>query len=134
LSVEDTSAVQTSPNHPREGRGLAGRRCDHFHFRDSQTAVNQIRADSMLVSGVRAMKATGERTRQRSRDGKILIAGYFHPDFRRSIRLLQAETDETLEALLTRALNKVFREHGVPVVDRVTGAEDRTTQETTPAA
>ena len=74
------------------------------------------------------------RQRQRSRDGKVLIAGYFHPAFRRSIRLLQAQTDETVEALLSRALNTVFRAHGVPVVDRVTGAEDRTNQETNTAA
>jgi hypothetical protein len=73
------------------------------------------------------MKAMGERKRQPSRIGKILIAGYFHRDFRRSIRLLQAETDETLEELLGRALNKVFREHGVPVVDPVTGTEHHTT-------
>jgi len=78
------------------------------------------------------MKVAGQQ--QPSRVGKILIAGHLHPDFRRSIRLLQAKTDETVEALLSRALNTVFRAHGVPVVDRVTGAEDRTTQETTPAA
>jgi hypothetical protein len=46
---------------------------------------------------------------------------------------VQAATNESFEALMTRALNKVFREHGVPVFDPVTGAEHHT-KETTPTA
>jgi antitoxin-like ribbon-helix-helix protein len=70
----------------------------------------------------------------RSRVGKVHLSGYYHPDFKRSIRLVQAETGEKFEEMFERALNILFREHGVPVVDPVTGAERHTTRETTTAA
>jgi Antitoxin-like ribbon-helix-helix len=69
-----------------------------------------------------------------SRSGRVQLAAHVHPNFKRSLRLMQAETGETYEALVTRALNNLFREHGVPVIDPVTGAEHHTTQETTTAA
>jgi antitoxin-like ribbon-helix-helix protein len=68
------------------------------------------------------------------RIGKIHLGGWVHPDFRRSVRLVQAQTDESFEKMLTRALNILFREHGVPTVDPTTGTERHTTQETTTAA
>jgi hypothetical protein len=62
-----------------------------------------------------------------SRVGKVQLSGYFHPDFKRGVRLVQAETGESYEALLARALNGLFREHNVPIVDQATGAEKLTT-------
>jgi antitoxin-like ribbon-helix-helix protein len=53
-----------------------------------------------------------------SRVGKVHIGAYLHPDFKRSLRLVQAQTDKSLDALLTQALNELFRRYNVPVVDR----------------
>jgi hypothetical protein len=85
---------------------------------------------------IEGMSMMGAATRivPPSRIGKVVLCAHVHPNFKRSMRLIQAETDESYEAMLTRALNNLFREHGVPVVDPVTGAEHHTTQETTPAA
>lgn len=52
-----------------------------------------------------------------SREGKIHVGAYLHPDFRRSLRLVQAETGEDTQSIVKRALNEVFRAHNVPVID-----------------
>ncbi len=53
-----------------------------------------------------------------SREGKIHIGAYLHPDFKRSLRLVQAQTGEDVQTLLVRALNNLFSVHNVPVVDQ----------------
>ena len=53
-----------------------------------------------------------------SREGKIHIGAYLHPDFKASLRLVQAQTGKDLQALLGQALNELFRAHNVPVVDQ----------------
>jgi hypothetical protein len=53
-----------------------------------------------------------------SREGKIHVGAYLNPDFKRSMRLVQAQTDEDVQQLLARALNELFRAHNVPVVDQ----------------
>jgi hypothetical protein len=53
-----------------------------------------------------------------SREGKTHIGAYLNPDFKRSMRLVQAQTGEDVQELLARALNELFRAHNVPVVDQ----------------
>lgn len=53
-----------------------------------------------------------------SRDGKVHIGAYLHPDFKRSLMRVRAETGEDVQTLLSRALNDLFRAHNVPVVDQ----------------
>jgi hypothetical protein len=53
-----------------------------------------------------------------SREGKTHIGAYLNPDFKRSMRLVQAQTGEDVQQLLARALNELFRAHNVPVVDQ----------------
>ncbi|MBG0807843.1 hypothetical protein IY145_24990 [Methylosinus sp. H3A] len=53
-----------------------------------------------------------------SREGKTHIGAYLTPDFKRSMRLVQAETGEDTTQLIARALNELFRAHKVPVVDQ----------------
>jgi hypothetical protein len=52
-----------------------------------------------------------------SREGKIHIGAYLPEDFKRSLRLVQAQTGEDVQTLLTRALNDLFKSHNVPVVE-----------------
>ena len=52
-----------------------------------------------------------------SREGKIHIGAYLHPDFKRSLRMVQAQTGLDIQALLALALNDLFRGHNVPVID-----------------
>ena len=60
---------------------------------------------------------TTGRVKAPSRDGKIHIGAYLHPDFKRSLRLVQAQTGEDVQALIAKALNELFRAHDVPVID-----------------
>jgi hypothetical protein len=53
-----------------------------------------------------------------SREGKIHIGAYLHPDFKRSLRLVQARTGKDIQALIGDALNELFRAHNAPVVDQ----------------
>lgn len=52
-----------------------------------------------------------------SREGKIHIGAYLPADFKRSLRLVQAQTGEDMQTLLTRALNDLFKSHNVPIVE-----------------
>jgi hypothetical protein len=52
-----------------------------------------------------------------SREGKVHIGAYLPDGFRRSVRLVQAQTGEDMQTLLARALNELFRAHNVPVID-----------------
>lgn len=53
-----------------------------------------------------------------SREGKIHIGAYVAPEFKKSLRLIQAQTGEDMQTLLIRALNDLFKSHNVPVVDQ----------------
>jgi hypothetical protein len=53
-----------------------------------------------------------------SRAGKTHIGAYLHPDFKRSLRLVQAQTGEDVQSLIAKALNDLFRAHNVPVIDQ----------------
>jgi hypothetical protein len=53
-----------------------------------------------------------------SREGKVHIGAYLHPDFKASLRLVQAQTGKDIQALIGQALNELFRAHNVPVVDQ----------------
>jgi hypothetical protein len=53
-----------------------------------------------------------------SREGKIHIGAYLPPDFKTSLRLVQARTGKDIQGLLADALNELFRAHNAPVVDK----------------
>jgi hypothetical protein len=65
-----------------------------------------------------ASPATRSGNKAPSREGKIHIGAYLHPDFKRSLRLVQAQTGEDVQTLVVRALNNLFSTHNVPVVDQ----------------
>ena len=56
-------------------------------------------------------------TKAPSRERKIHIGAYLHPDFKTSLRLVQARTGKDIQTLLAGALNELFRTHNAPVID-----------------
>lgn len=54
-----------------------------------------------------------------SRHGKIAFTFHLHPDFKRGLRLLQAQRGQgcTLENLAAEALNELFSKHNLPTVN-----------------
>ena len=51
-----------------------------------------------------------------SREGKSNVTGYFDPTVKRQLRILAAERDTTIQALLGEALNDLFAKYGRPEV------------------
>ena len=51
-----------------------------------------------------------------SREGKSNVTGYFDPAVKRQLRILAAEQDTTIQALLGEALNDLFAKYGRPEV------------------
>jgi len=51
-----------------------------------------------------------------SREGKTNITAYLSPDFKSSLRLIQARTGKSLQTLIAEALNDMFGKYDVPVV------------------
>jgi hypothetical protein len=69
------------------------------------------------VAVVQAQPSTAVTYKAPSREGKAHIGAYLHPDFKRSLRLVQAQTGEDTQTIIARALNELFRAHNVPVID-----------------
>ena len=57
-------------------------------------------------------------TRPPSRASMIHIGAYLHPDFKTSLRLVQARTGKDIQSLIADALNELFRAHNAPVVGK----------------
>ena len=51
-----------------------------------------------------------------SREGKVAVTGFFDTRVRRQLKVMAAEGDTTVQALLTEALNDLFAKHGRPEV------------------
>jgi hypothetical protein len=62
-----------------------------------------------------AAKSEGA-ARQANRVGRVNIAAWLHPDFKRSLRLVQARRSGSIQEILEEALNDVFAKYDVPQV------------------
>lgn len=51
-----------------------------------------------------------------SRVGKTNITAYLSPDYKSNLRLIQARTGQTLQALVAEALNDLFQKYDVPTI------------------
>jgi hypothetical protein len=49
-----------------------------------------------------------------SREGKVSITAYLSADYKRSLRLIQAQNGKPLEAIIAEALDDVFIKYNVP--------------------
>ena len=56
------------------------------------------------------------RARQANRVGRVNIAAWLHPDFKRSLRLVQARRSGSIQEILEEALNDIFAKYDVPQV------------------
>src|SRR4051812_32636371 len=66
------------------------------------------------VSPAAAVSAAGYKAP--SREGKTNITAYLSPDYKASLRLIQAKNGHSLQDLLAEALNDLFAKHDVPVI------------------
>ena len=62
-------------------------------------------------------KAPSERApRSRRREGTRIVSGHFAAPVHRQLRLIAAQEDRTLQALLSEAINDLFAKRGIPPV------------------
>jgi hypothetical protein len=85
-------------------------------FAPSAPAATVPAASAATAPGTAASRPAP--TKAPSREGLIHIGAYLHPDFKSSLRLVQARTGKDIQSLLADALNELFRAHNAPVVDR----------------
>ncbi len=78
----------------------------------------QVAVPPSVAGNLETPSAANRSYKAPSREGKTHIGAYLHPDFKRSLRLVQAETGEDVQHLIARALNDLFRAHNVPVIDQ----------------
>ena len=63
---------------------------------------------------VEAMPVAPQAAQQPSRVGKVNVTGYFPPEVKTSLRLVQARRPGTLQDILAEALNDLFAKYNVP--------------------
>jgi hypothetical protein len=88
-----------------------------------QNALNKTRDAAPVVQEARAVSkpvpvppTRPAPTRQTNRQDKVNIAAWMHPDFKRSLRLVQARRGGNIQDLLGEALNDLFAKYDVPQV------------------
>jgi len=57
--------------------------------------------------------SSGKKPDVLGREGKVHIGAYLDPEFRRALRMVQAQTDKDLQELLAEALKDLFVKHNV---------------------
>ena len=82
-----------------------------------QAQLEKVTGKSAQVADTAQEQNAVGRAKPSSREGRVHIGAYLPADFKRSLRLVQAETGEDTQTLIARALNDVFRAHRVPVID-----------------
>lgn len=65
-----------------------------------------------------AVVASAASYKAPSREGKTNITAYLSPDYKASLRLIQAKTGRSLQDLLAESLNDLFGKYDVPVIRR----------------
>ncbi len=75
----------------------------------AQPMVPPLRPAAEAPSGAHYYKAP-------SREGKTNITAYLSPDYKASLRLIQAKTGRSLQDLLAESLNDLFGKYDVPMI------------------
>ena len=76
----------------------------------------QVASEAMAGAVAMFKTAKPEAARTPGRVQKRQVAGWFSDDAARQLRMMAAEEDTTLQALLTEALNDLCRKRGKPSI------------------
>jgi len=86
-----------------------------------QSALDSTRASSTAAKSVARTPAElpaapPAGARQANRLGKVNVAAWLHPNFKNSLRLVQARRPGSIQDLMEEALNDLFAKYDVPQV------------------
>ncbi len=86
-----------------------------------QNALDKTRAAPPAANDPRRAEPTpaapSASQRQANRLGKVNVAAWLHPDFKSSMRLVQARRPGSIQELMEEALNDLFAKYDVPQID-----------------
>ena len=86
-----------------------------------QSALDKTRApianDEQQIVAPRDVAKTQKAAQQANRVGRVNVAAWMHPDFKSSLRLVQARRGGSIQGILEEALNDVFAKYDVPQVN-----------------
>ena len=60
-----------------------------------------------------------------SRDGRVLVGGFFAPEVQTALKVTAAQERTTLQELLTEAINTVFAKRGLPEIAGLPGHREQ---------
>lgn len=60
-----------------------------------------------------------------SRDGRVLVGGFFAPEVQTVLKVTAAQERTTLQELLTEAINTVFAKRGLPEIAGLPAHQDK---------
>jgi hypothetical protein len=86
-----------------------------------QSALDNTRAASTAAKSItrkpaEVPAAPSAGARQANRLGKVNVAAWLHPNFKNSLRLVQARRPGSIQDLMEEALNDLFAKYDVPQV------------------
>jgi hypothetical protein len=84
---------------------------------DMQAQLERVQGRSAGNSVKKEMAGPDRKEATNGREGKAHIGAYLDPAYRKSLRMVQAQTDRDFHQLLSEALNDLFRKYNVPVMD-----------------
>jgi hypothetical protein len=74
-------------------------------------ALNKAKAPASAVAATDPAPARPSK-RPSSRDGRVLIGGFFAPEVQTALKHIAADHRTTIQALLTEGINTVLAKHG----------------------
>ncbi|CAI2717515.1 ribbon-helix-helix domain-containing protein [Nitrospina watsonii] len=74
----------------------------------NEEAAIMVEAEDAVVTQTKPTRSKVAKT------GKVNVTGYFDPEVKSSLRLIQAKTGKTIQDILAEALNDVFAKYKVP--------------------
>jgi hypothetical protein len=81
-----------------------------------QAAPAPIQAVTPAPAEASAGAGTATHYKAPSREGKVNITAYLSPDYKRNLRLIQARTGKSLQAIIAESLNDTFQKYDVPTI------------------
>lgn len=86
------------------------------HALDHQSRTNPTATPESAENRPASLTAAGHYVPP-SREGKTNVSGWLHPDYKASMRLIQAKTGKDIQTQMAESLNDYFRKHNVPAID-----------------
>ena len=87
--------------------------------------LNQLSNHSQPIGGETVKTPSKKAKTVPSRDGRVLVGGFFAPEVQTALKVTAAQERTTLQELLTEAINTVFAKRGLPEIAGLPARQER---------